>query len=398
MRKIYALFVLVVLGLVINFIAWFIHTQTLRNAVYNTTIYAAAKGFVVEYKDIKFTNFRAWSVTASIEDIRIKRKSPDFSQEFRLDKIKLTSNPFHKHLTLLIPNHAAVTEENIFGTQEFEIKTRDPKKIVKVALKLFSSVSKFYSGMVDGNIALHTHVKKMNLTLPEVVILDIKNGNQVKASAKAMKLWMHNENIKDGSQSHVRSKIEELALNPDYKIAHQGVQKIHDKGVKMGALSTEANFTISRKEDWLLDVDTFYMHSNMVNIVANKGKVVFYKNSALPDFNFEFAIQNYKQLTNYYITFINSVIAELNFKDPNSKLKSVSEMQLNSLNALLKKISMPTTDKDTIVLAFERDNKGMFVSKKPAMFVLNQLQALFVSNLPVLNVPAPPQPLPKSKN
>ncbi|ETO17474.1 hypothetical protein RFI_19848 [Reticulomyxa filosa] len=377
MRKfIYLIIILGISAVIGNFTVWFVHTQTIKSTLADSKNYLESHGYELKYKDIKFSNFLAWNVKAVIEEVSLKNVQGYYkNSELKFEWINLDSNPIKNILVFVFPKKYNFNYKNL-STELFNYEVI-PASEPKIKLELRISLSKLDKFFAQGENNLSIYINELLIYNDMSEVYDISNGNQLKLSSGPLGIWVVSEFRKKSQTWGIRAS----KISTDIALELKGFVDKENKDAKKVELLNEFDRVKIKIEKINIENDLFS--------IATNGNSLIYQKEALPYFNLNVDIKNYKQFLNYNAEVINRTIEELATQFPHIPVNKITDDQVNKFAEFIKKFSSKNVTDDEIKYQLVRDKKGTTISGNDFYDLAREFQAIFFSKLAQDLVPNP---------
>ena len=377
MRKLYVLLVILLVGFLINFAIWFLHTQTITNAVNGIKAELLLNKYKLQYKNIKFTDFRSWAMNATLENVEIYDNNDEHGSKIALDQVSVLSNPYNQTIKVILPNDIKYAAKMSAGFKEvvFRFKEKLPFIQIKFNKKLSDIID-------DTKFDVIKHLESLKVSIEQIEEYD-SDSKQLILEIPSIDINIDNklETLSDTHNIDLLMQLKGLQYNEHYSSDDEKknnyVRKNHDLG--LADITLDANVIVPQYSTMLgqkmfikIKDITCQNDKFLVNVV---GSLDNEQASMLPYYNIKFTVNNFTPFYQFYQQGYKSVAG-----DSSSKKKiGVSDKQVDEIVSLIKELGDQGDDK--IVMDIRYDKTGAYVNDKNASYLLRRLSSIFIPAL-----------------
>ncbi len=401
MRKLFYIFGIIFILMVVNFTMWFVHTRTIHNSVSVLRKQLALYKIDLVYEDLYFSSFKSWNVSgiASNVKLRVNSKNPHI---IAIDRINIFSNPFKEHVELQTEGgvkyiHRNGAEDNIYdikfhnGSPAIEVffltsldsfsDSLDPQddetphalrniksiKYYDSGFDLFDVAKKANYASFEGNkFALNSHFT--NASRKYDITFDVKGMKfdptypSIPSDAKIDKI-----NI-DSGLSSLHLDVSMLLQPSEHQL--ELIQKIKEKDKDAEVKKVLDSFLITFNN---IVVSTELIKTTVTGTLDKQPS-----SGLLPYMNINLGITDFNKCADIYFASLNHSIEKMVLEQPLIPIKTIAPEQISKFK---KFVSQFSDDGKDLNLKLVRTKEIDFnISGRPIADIMNELQATFFSN------------------
>jgi hypothetical protein len=391
MKKFYIGIGIVISLLLINFSLWFFHTKTIYSTLNTAKTKLAAIGIDLEYEDIIFSNFNSFRVRGMLTHPKITQNGAP-SRSFQFKNIEFVSNPYANTFKLRIHDDVQYTRLNGAEVDEFKIIFQE---IPVFEIEFNTSLYKLINKVDDPEEG--TPFEDIGTVTTEIAgfdIIDVKN-KQKYLKVGATNLLIDSMSNKENEQIKVNLSIDGVEYDKDYMVKRDIEQ--HEEAVRMGRSSFIMNLIYQNsfseyqkkldKKERVFDAIKLKVENLEVKTAlfsaSLTGEVDKQPGSIFPYTDLTLKVQNYKELVDHYVNWLNFSIREIRERQPIIPVKEISQAQALAAKDIIGRL-IASQEGDITTFTFQRSHTHPFtISGKPADSIWKEVQALFLGSIGV---------------
>lgn len=400
MKKLLALFIVLLLGVVINYGLWFFHTRTINSLISILDERISDLGGEFKYEEVVFDTFKSWSVQGAIIKPRVLFKDKILKQilELELDRINFDSLPFDGKLLF-----------KVNGDSQYKVlgENNTIKKAIKIA-HTNSSVSiaelVFYASLRDlveivaqnRNQSVFNVLKSFDFNSGAVSFIEETKGEYF--TAENIHLLINGQ-VKNNELSYdLLFDFKDGQYNSKYEVGDKE-KNLYDNLKRMGKINLIINFIYnqwqSKKQSEFIKsakdnkgielapvVDANRWKLNTLNYETglfsiNIGGGVEAESSNFSS-EFKIVIHKYDSFVSFIVEYINYYIEQLRSSSVSGYLISrIDENKTQKVKQFLKQFAVNNEDLNIDII--KNKNQTLTISGKSWSDIIMQLQNIFSS-------------------
>lgn len=398
MRNRFRFIILFCLGLLVlvptaNFIAWFMHTRAIVEALAQFQKELAYNNIVLEYDEPQFKNFKSWRAVGEIPNLRVTFGMLQ-SYKISVKSLKFTSFPYKRKVSFHFNSDVEYSSKNRFYSHNYRFEFLNPKE-TEILIELAYSIGKLSDLFREHDLPKLHIIEKLDYHNPGMNILDGLIGTKI-AHVDQSYLKINTQSNEDFKRLSWDSAALGLKYDPNYPAQELDIAE-HKLTSELGSIDLKAKFEFTqlpsasqlemlkteeaRKrglkkvfDSYNLAIDNFDVKSDKFSMLI-KGSLDKQPFVIIPNMDINLEVNNYPEFIDYQVNVFNASVAKSKAINPLFPINPLNEQSRIKLHKLADTLN-PSENNLRLVITKEQGGE-IYVSGKSIMTITADFMNIF---------------------